>query len=83
MDTMHVAPSGAKGDRPLFVLRDVPLEPGRHEVRVEFVPTTAGVNAPVLSYAGTVQAERNRVSLLTLSQDGAALVLVSPATGGR
>ncbi len=75
-DTMLVVPTGAKGDRPLFVLHDVPLEPGEHQVHVEFAPTSAVANAAVLSYAGTLVAPAGRIRLITLSADGAALVLV-------
>jgi len=31
-----VRPAGARGDRPVYVFRDVPLAPGEHRVWVEF-----------------------------------------------
>jgi len=35
-DTTHLLPSGAHGDRPIFVLQQHQLEPGAHRVRVWF-----------------------------------------------
>lgn len=34
----RLAPAGARGDRPVFVLRDVPVSPGRHGLEVTFDP---------------------------------------------
>jgi hypothetical protein len=31
-------PAGAKGDRPIFVMFDQPLEPGEHTIGIEFTP---------------------------------------------
>jgi hypothetical protein len=36
-DSVVVLPGGARGDRPVFVLREVPLAPGEHRVSVRFV----------------------------------------------
>jgi hypothetical protein len=33
----RILPGGARGDRPFFVLRDYPLPPGPHHVRISFV----------------------------------------------
>lgn len=35
-DTVRVLPGGARGDRPVFVLHELRLEPGPHRVRVSF-----------------------------------------------
>src|SRR5262245_54318460 len=80
-DTIRVAPSGAKGDRPLFVLHDVPLEPGLHQVRVEFAPTERAMNAPVITYSGVLIARAGRITLLTLSPTGSELVAVGMTQG--
>jgi len=34
----EVAPLGARGDRPLYVDEDLPVEPGTHHVRISFTP---------------------------------------------
>jgi hypothetical protein len=40
-DTARVLPGGARGDRPIFVLRDTRLEPGTRRLRVWFGPDEA------------------------------------------
>jgi hypothetical protein len=74
-DTIEVATAGAKGDRPLFVLHDVPLTPGRHWVEIEFAPADPALAAhgTTLSYHGRVEARRGRIELITLAPDGNSL----------
>ena len=40
-DTTHLLPSGAHGDRPIFVLQERQLQPGAHRVRVWFARESA------------------------------------------
>ncbi|HSG08543.1 MAG TPA: hypothetical protein VLA36_09300 [Longimicrobiales bacterium] len=70
---------GARGDRPLFVLQDLPVRPGRHDVSVRFralIPD--GVEAPAdgileLAWSGPLELAERDVALITL--DGSARAL--------
>jgi len=81
-DTFHAA--GARQDRPVFVLRDVPLAPGRHEVEVRFqalIPEgvePSGQGIRELNWSGTVTLEGREVALLTLAGSGRALEIRLP-----
>ncbi len=44
VDTTTFLPAGAKGDRPIFVLHDQLLEPGEHEIDVDFAPLGVDVD---------------------------------------
>ena len=70
---------GARSDRPLFVLRDLPVRPGVHDVSVRFramIPD--GVEVPTdgvveLAWSGTLNLAERDVALVTL--DGSARAL--------
>ena len=70
---------GARSDRPLFVLQDLPVRPGRHDVSVRFravIPD--GVQAPAdgiveLAWSGPLDLAERDVALITL--DGSARAL--------
>jgi hypothetical protein len=83
-DTVRLRRGGAKGDRPVFVLQERVLPPGRHRVVVE-LSRTAGDAAPeVLASLDTVLVlERGRVQLVTLAADGRTLMVRSGAAGMR
>lgn len=62
----EVRPLGARGDRPLYVAREVPLTPGSHEVRVSFLPLADPKHVGLsLDWAERVQAAAGRGHLLT------------------
>lgn len=66
-DTIRVLPGGARGDRPLFVLRDTPLAAGRHRVRVRFEREgPARDAAPPLVLDTNLVASAGRIDLVTL-----------------
>jgi hypothetical protein len=77
-DTLMFAPAGAKRDRPIFVLHDVPLSPGWHDLRITFAPLRHDVPVAAYSfhYSGRIEARRGRVTLLTLSADARGFFLV-------
>lgn len=82
-----VEPSGARGDRPVYVFDEAPLSPGRHELRVVFEPLAqpgeTGSADPsertepvepageALRYEDTVEVGAGEVVLVTLRTDGA------------
>lgn len=79
-----IEPAGARGDRPLYVYREILLEPGRHAVRVRFVRED-GASADRaesefgnLEFEGTVSLEPGQILLLTRDPDGGALEVREP-----
>jgi hypothetical protein len=80
-----VLPPGARGDRPLNVLREFPLSAGDHDVAVSFrAILPEGVEAPEdgvreLSWEGQLHLEGRDVALLTLDPAGERLELREPA----
>ena len=81
-DTLEAA--GARGDRPLTVLRDFSVAAGSHDLQVAFealLPQGAVVaegSVTGLAWAGTVTLEPRDVALLTLDGSGGALELRMP-----
>ncbi|MDT8342277.1 MAG: hypothetical protein RQ751_12255 [Longimicrobiales bacterium] len=80
-----VAPPGARGDRPLNVLREYPLDPGDHRLDVTFrallpedVPLPDG-GVREVGWEGSVTVAPGDVALLALHPDRARLEL----RGGR
>lgn len=77
--------AGARADRPLYVYRQLLLEPGTHEVRVRFVPEDGSAGEGdqglgSLTFSGPVTLEAGQVMLLTRSRDDAGgLELREPA----
>lgn len=77
-DTVY--PAGARGDRPIFVLHDLPLDPGATRVRVRFDPllppgARPGPAAVPLFLDRTVTAEAGRIVLVTLDEAGKSLMV--------
>jgi hypothetical protein len=73
--------AGARGDRPLYVLRELPLPPGRHVLRVRFSRDgngTGGAVPPLLELSGTLDLAPAEVALVTYDPDARALVLRTP-----
>lgn len=70
-----VFPGGARGDRPIYVLRDLPLSPGRRTLEVRFnavIPDGADVEGATTGYVweGVVELEAGDIALLTLDDRG-------------
>ena len=72
-----VEPSGARGDRPLYVFREIALDPGTHDVRVRFIREDAEEGGAdldpglaSLEYDGTVTLGSGEARLLTRDGDG-------------
>jgi hypothetical protein len=75
-----IRPAGARGDRPVYVFRDLVVEPGSHEVGVEFtalVPRTYQEGEQeVLEYgwAGDILVAPAEIALITLDESGGTLI---------
>lgn len=67
-----VAPSGIRGDRPIFVFHEERLAPGVHRVRVEFTPVDS---LPRQVFDGHLRLQPRAVALLTLDPESGDLVL--------
>lgn len=73
-----VAPSGIRRDRPVYVLRDIPVPPGRHTVDVSYaalVPEDYRAESlpAAFRWSGTMDLWVGEVGLLTLDENGRAL----------
>lgn len=91
-DSTIVLPGGARGDRPVFVLRELPLEPGTHHVSIRFDRERAdddrdyrspqqsanGAHPISLGFDTTLLMHAGRIELITLASDGARLVHIAP-----
>lgn len=77
-DTMR--PSGLRTDRPVYVLRDLQVAPGAHDVTVSFsalVPPDGSPPLP-LRYEGELTLAAAEIALITLDAAGTALVRREP-----
>jgi hypothetical protein len=72
-----VAPAGAAGDRAAVVLRELPLAPGAHELRVGFTPERGGAAPKRLERRFTLGP--GEVALVTENAATRQLVLRVPA----
>lgn len=71
-----ITPGGLHGDRPIYVDYDLRLAPGSHEVQITFLPEHEVENKVAhLNFAGTVNIEKGRLSLIYLTPDQSRLIL--------
>jgi len=80
-DTIY--PGGVRGDRPIYVLSDFPVDPGQYRIQVRFDPillpgTTWLPGAKPLSLDQIVDLERRDIVLVTLDDDTHELVVRHP-----
>ena len=67
-----VRPAGVRGDRPLAVLQELPLEAGEHRVHVTFAPVAvdgAPEGVEHLAFEGVLRLAPREVALLTLDDE--------------
>jgi hypothetical protein len=77
-----VRASGARGDRPLYVFREIPLLPGTHDLRVRFGRAEQGADGgapPLLELARPLSLASGEVALVTYDADLGELVVRTPA----
>ena len=75
----RIEASGARGDRPLFVYRELILPAGRHAVRVRFYPESeTDSEATDLFLDTSVSLSPGDVRLVTRNEDTGALEIVRP-----
>jgi hypothetical protein len=68
-DTLHAGESGARGDRPIYVLHERVLSPGPHRVRVELLRTEGSRVEALAAIDTVVVLESGVVRLLTLDPE--------------
>lgn len=74
-DTLHLLRGGVKGDRPLFVLEERTLPPGRHRVSVELLRIN-GTAEPLAAPLDTVlELSAGTVRLITFDPVARALIV--------
>lgn len=76
LDDARVEAAGTRGDRPLYVHRELPLEPGRHELEVRFLPEAG--EGKRLTLQEQVELSAGDVALVTYDPDAGRLVLRRP-----
>lgn len=74
-----VAPSGLRRDRPIYVLRDLPVPPGRHSVAVTFSALVPDDYEPedgpvTLEWSGEMELDPGEVGLVTVDETGRSLI---------
>ncbi|HET9271042.1 MAG TPA: 4Fe-4S binding protein [Vicinamibacterales bacterium] len=65
----RVHPAGLRGDRPLSVEEDLPVQPGARAITIRFVPEDPASGGRVLAFDGALEFERGRVVLVTNDGD--------------
>lgn len=70
-----VRPAGIRGDRPVFVYRDLELAPGTYDVAVRFEPTDPAAESSPITFREAVPVASGRISLITWQPDSSTLVL--------
>ncbi len=78
LDTVRAA--GARGDRPVYVFSDLPVEAGPHQLSVRVTAlldpgAEVGEGITSLNWDGTVVLEPREVALVTLDDSGGELVV--------
>lgn len=77
-DTTRVQQGGARRDRPLFVLREVPLEPGAHRVRISFAAEEGlreNATAVPLVFDSVLRIAPGEVALVTLERERGTFIV--------
>lgn len=72
-DTVRLEPAGARGDRPVFVLRDTVVAAGVHRVRIE-LGREDGRGAEPLTLDRRIESRAGRIDLVTLDPEGRRLL---------
>lgn len=71
-------PSGARGDRPLYVFEEIAVSPGIHRIEVEFREEREGdTRQPALRFDQEAELGPREIALVTLDGSGERLVLGS------
>lgn len=80
-----VGPAGARRDRPIYVLLDLPVDAGVHEASVAFsalVPDSYDGDEPTeYRWDGTLRLESGDIALITLDDDTSRFVTRTPRSG--
>lgn len=82
-DAVH-QPSGARGDRPLYVFEEIPVAPGAHRIEIEFGELMEdGTRRAPLRLDATARLAPREIALVTLDATGERLVVRAGADRGE
>lgn len=70
-----IQPGGVKGDRPMYVLKNLELSPGNYDVSIQFYPAEDFPNAIVYKMNRQVQLDAGQIRLVDLEAGQAELIL--------
>lgn len=70
-----VQPGGVKGDRPMYVLKNLELEPGSYEVDIQFYPAEDFSEAKVYRMNRRIELDVGQIRLVDLESDRGELTL--------
>lgn len=74
-----VRPAGIRGDRPIAVMRDLPVAPGRHRLQVAFSPLEGeDAGGAALTFDGELSLEPREVALVTMDESSHQLITRRP-----
>jgi len=76
-DTIHLVRGGVKGDRPVFVLEDRTIAPGRHHVSVRLVRSSPARDTVLAALDTGLTLRPGWIQLITLDPDGDRLIVRS------
>lgn len=89
-DSLRILPGGARGDRPIFVLHDMPMEAGPHRVRIRFeregfdeasrTREQTGGLPPSLAIDTLLHATAGAIALVTIAPGARSFEVVSSST---
>ena len=74
MEDGMVAPAGARGDRPMFVMREFRVTPGEHRVEVSF--GAEGDADRALELSTTLEMGRRQIAVVTIDEAEGRLLVV-------
>ncbi|HSJ23136.1 MAG TPA: hypothetical protein VK929_00530 [Longimicrobiales bacterium] len=77
-DTLHLVRGGFKGDRPLIVLEERNLEPGRHSIQLQLIRAAANGSTILAALDTTLLLGPGDVGLVTLDADAGRLHARTP-----
>ena len=74
VETLVLRAAGAHADRPIFVFKEIRLQPGNHSVDVDFF-STLHENPPHLKLARTFVVKSGEIAMITTDSDSGQLIM--------
>jgi hypothetical protein len=71
----RVYAAGLKGDRPMYVLYDTPLDPGQHKLNITFEPAEPIEGAVIYRFDDRVSLEAGHITVVDIEPGRAEMIL--------